>query len=85
MPHSDNHSRRYYEDPLQLFPKALTKAYSAWVSLTYPFASKGRKLDFHFTSHVNRQRACRISLGNSVSLRNGAWLNVVPRTPPVIP
>jgi acetyltransferase-like isoleucine patch superfamily enzyme len=74
--HTNNHARRYHEDPLQLLPKILTKLYSAWVSLTYPFASKGRKMDFHFTSHVNRQRACRVSLGNSVSLRNGAWLNV---------
>jgi len=72
----NNNARRYFEDPLRLLPKVLTKMYSTWLSLTYPFASKGRKLDFHFTSHVSRQRACRVSLGNSVSLRNGAWLNV---------
>lgn len=47
-----------------------------WVSLTYPLAAKGRKMDLHFTSHINRQRASRISLGDSVSLRKGAWLNV---------
>jgi acetyltransferase-like isoleucine patch superfamily enzyme len=74
--HFNNPPRRYYGDPLQLLPKILTKAHSAWVSLTYPFASKGRKMDLHFTSHVSRQRACRVSLGSSVSLRNGAWLNV---------
>jgi acetyltransferase-like isoleucine patch superfamily enzyme len=72
----NNRPRRYYQDPLQLLPRVLTKMYSAWVSLTYPFASKGRKMDFHFTSQVNRQRACRVSLGNSVSLRKDAWLNV---------
>jgi acetyltransferase-like isoleucine patch superfamily enzyme len=60
---------------MDLVPRALTKLYSIWVSLMYPFASRGRKLSFHFTSHLNRQRASRISLGNSVSLRKGAWLN----------
>lgn len=47
-----------------------------WVSLVYPFASKGRNLDIHYLSQLSRARACRISLGNSVSLRRGAWLNV---------
>jgi acetyltransferase-like isoleucine patch superfamily enzyme len=60
---------------MDLVPRALTKLYSIWVSLMYPFASKGSKLSFHFTSHMNRQRASRISLGSSVSLRKGAWLN----------
>jgi acetyltransferase-like isoleucine patch superfamily enzyme len=32
-------------------------------------------LDLHFMSHVSRKRAGRISLGNRVSLRKGAWLN----------
>lgn len=64
------------KDPLELIPRGLTKLYSTWVGLTYPFASKGRNLSFHFTSQMNRQRASRISLGNSVTLRKDAWLNV---------
>ena len=62
-------------------PKGLTKLYSIWISLVYPFASKGRNLSFHFTSQVDRQRAVRISLGNSVSLRKDAWLNVATEDP----
>jgi acetyltransferase-like isoleucine patch superfamily enzyme len=50
--------------------------YSWWVSLIYPFASKGRNLDVHYMSQLTRTRASRISLGNSVSLKKGAWLNV---------
>jgi acetyltransferase-like isoleucine patch superfamily enzyme len=65
-----------YEDPVHFFSRALNKAHSVWVSLTYPFASKGRKMHFHFSSELSRQAASRISLGNSVSLRKGAWLNV---------
>lgn len=73
--------QRPLPDPLQFFPLALTKLNSIWISLTYPFASKGRKLSFHFASQVNRQRSTRISLGNSVSVRRDAWLNVATDDP----
>jgi abequosyltransferase len=76
VPHTDNRPQHYAEDPLQLLPRMLTRMYSAWVSLTYPFASKGRNMSFHYTSQVYRPRASRISLGNSVSLRKDAWLSV---------
>ena len=66
----------YFGDPLELIPKAISKAYSIWVSLIYPFASKGRKFTIHFTSQLSRRQAPRISLGHSVVMRKGAWLNV---------
>ncbi len=75
MSPSNNRTNCFCEDPLDLVPRALTKLYSIWISQTYPLAKKGRNLSFHFTSQLNRQRASRISLGNSVSLRKGAWLN----------
>jgi acetyltransferase-like isoleucine patch superfamily enzyme len=78
VPHS---SRRPLPDPLQLLPRGLTKLNSLWITLTYPFASKGRKLSFHFSSEVDRQRAVRISLGSSISLRKDAWLNVATEDP----
>jgi acetyltransferase-like isoleucine patch superfamily enzyme len=55
--------------------------YSIWVSRTYPFASIGRNVTFHFTSKVSRQRATRITLGNSVILSEHAWLNVATGDP----
>lgn len=73
---SDNHPGCFCGDPLQLLPRGLSKMYGLWVGLTYPFASKGRRLDLHFMSHISRQDASRISLGNAVSLRKDAWLNV---------
>lgn len=79
MHHSTKRPR--FGDPLQLLPKVLTKLFSIWVSLTYPFASKGRNLSFHFTSDLARERAARISLGNSVSLRKDSWLNVATEDP----
>jgi acetyltransferase-like isoleucine patch superfamily enzyme len=70
-----------YEDPLEILPKGLTKIYSLWRSRFYPFASIGRNASFHFTSKVNRARASRISLGNSISLKEYAWLSVATDDP----
>ena len=74
-------NRRPFADPFELFPSGLTKMYSTWLSLTYPFASIGRNVSFHFTSKVSRQRSPRISLGNSVRLLEYAWLNVATDDP----
>ena len=38
-------------------------------------------MSFHYTSKVYRPRASRISLGNSVSLREYAWLSVATEDP----
>lgn len=76
-----------FEDPLGLFGRGLVKLYSEWVRRTYPFASIGRNVSFHFTSKMCRKRAPRISLGNSISLREYAWLSVAtgdPRGEPTI-
>ena len=72
-----NHSnRRPLPDPFEFLPKGLTKLHSIWVGLTYPLASKGRNMSLHFASHLDRQKAARISLGDSISMRKDAWLNV---------
>lgn len=73
--------RPRFQDPLELLPRGLTKLYSIWVKLIYPFASIGNKVSFHFTSQLERRRAIRISLGNGVSLRKDAWLNVATEDP----
>ncbi|MGB7601106.1 MAG: acyltransferase, partial [Candidatus Sulfotelmatobacter sp.] len=57
------------------------KLYSAWVSRTYPFARIGRDVSFHFTCKLSRQRATRISLGNSIKVSELAWLNVATDDP----
>jgi acetyltransferase-like isoleucine patch superfamily enzyme len=73
--------RPRFRDPLTLLPRALSKLYSIWIGLTYPFASKGRNLSFHFASQLDRQRSTRISLGSSISLKKDAWLNVATEDP----
>jgi len=65
------------EDPLQLLPKILTKLYSIWVRLTYPFAAVGRHLLIHFTCDLSRRKAHRIKLGSSVLILKDALIQVV--------
>jgi acetyltransferase-like isoleucine patch superfamily enzyme len=77
---SPNH-RPPFEDPLDLLPRGRTKMHSIWLRQTYPFASIGRNVSFHFTSKVSRSRAPRIALGNSVSLREYAWLSIATGDP----
>jgi acetyltransferase-like isoleucine patch superfamily enzyme len=72
---------RPFDDPLDLLPRALTKLYSLYVSLSYPFSSIGSDVSFHFTSKLCRSRASRISLGNHASLREYAWLSVATEDP----
>lgn len=67
------------EDPLSLLSRGLTKLYSIWVSLTYPFSSTGSNLSIHYTCDLSRLKAHRIKLGNSIQIRKDAILHVVPR------
>ena len=69
------------EDPLELLPRWRTKMHSIWLRRFYPFASIGKNVSFHYTSKVYRPRACRISIGTSVSLREFAWLSVATEDP----
>jgi acetyltransferase-like isoleucine patch superfamily enzyme len=65
------------EDPLWLLPKILTKLYSIWVSLIYPFASIGRNLSIHHTCDLPRLKAHRIKLGNSVRIMKDVCLDIL--------
>jgi len=65
------------QDPLQLVPRGLTKLFSLWVSLTYPFASKVNHLSLHHTSELQRSKAHRIKLGHSVQIRKDAIIDVI--------
>ena len=74
-------NRPRFEDPLQLVSRVVTKLFSLWISVTYPFESIGRNVRFHPTSQLGRRRAIRIRLGNSVSVGKDAWLNVATQDP----
>jgi len=75
MPDSVRKPSARFEDPLNLFSRAITKLYSSWVSATYPFASKGRNLSIHYTTLLSRRMAPGIKVGDSVIIRNNTWVN----------
>jgi len=66
----------YFDDPLRFLKRGCVKLYSLWVSMTYPFASKGRGLSIHYSCDLLRPYAHRIKLGNSVVIMKDAWLIV---------
>jgi len=67
--------KAYLEDPWIIASRALTKLHSWWVSSTYPFPSVGRNLSVHHTTIWSRRIAPGIRIGNSVIIRNHAWIN----------
>lgn len=78
---ANNKQYHWNDDPLDYMWKLQTKLNSAWIRMVYPFASIGRQVSFHPTSKVYRPRASRIRLGNSISLREYAWLSVATDDP----
>jgi len=65
------------EDPLRLISRGLTKLFSWWVGLTYPFAGRGCRLSVHYTCDLPRPKAHRVKLGNSVLMMKDAVIDVV--------
>ena len=70
--------RTHFEDPLSVFPWALSRLYTLWLRATYPFASLGRGVSIHYTFLLNRAMAPRIRLGNAVIMSKDVWLNIIP-------
>jgi len=68
---------KYFEDPIHMIARGMTKLYSFWLSTTYPFAAMGKQVSIHPTALLTRRMASRIKMGNAVMIRKDAWLNVV--------
>jgi acetyltransferase-like isoleucine patch superfamily enzyme len=71
-----SNKREPFQDPINYVARALSKLYSIWVSLTYPFASIGREVSLHYTCRLARSRAHQIKIGNKVFIGKDVWLNV---------
>ena len=72
---------RIGEDPLNLFPRALTKLNTLWKKTTYPYAAFGRGCSVHSSCDLLRSHARWISLGDGVFIAPHVWLNTVAETP----
>lgn len=64
------------EDPLLLVTDLLTKAKTAWMRVTYPFAGFGRRVSIHYSCEIRRPVSSRIRIGDRVYIAPGTWLNV---------
>jgi len=71
-----SHNHEPFEDPLHWISRGLTKLYSIWLGLTYPFSAKGKHLSIHYTCRLNRAVARAVQLGNSIAIGKDSWLNV---------
>lgn len=69
-------NREALEDPISYLPRAITRLYSTWVRLTYPFASIGRKVSIHYTCRLKRPSAHLVKIGNSVVFGQHTWIGV---------
>lgn len=66
-------SRIGFQDPLWLVPRLLTKLNSVWVSTTYPFASLGKNVSFHYM--CNLRNTGLMEIGESVTICKDVWLH----------
>jgi acetyltransferase-like isoleucine patch superfamily enzyme len=64
------------DDPLYLFERVASKLRTLWMKATYPFASIGSQVAFHYSVDLRRSKADRIGIGNGVYLGKDVWLNV---------
>ena len=55
-----------------MIPRILTKLYSLWVRLTYPFASLGKSVSIHYTCDLRNTGL--IELGSFVTVHKDTWL-----------
>ena len=68
--------RIWFEDPLRLVPRALTRLYTAWVRLIYPFGAIGDGVSIHYTWDFRRYLAHRLNIGNRVLIRKDVHFGI---------
>jgi len=69
-PHS---SRVSFQDPLQSFSRVLSKLYSTWVRIAYPFVRLGRNVSFHHTCDLLNTGL--MAIGDSLTVHKDVWLH----------
>ncbi len=69
-------------DPFAWLPRIFNKLHTLWLAWTYPFASIGKNIWFHYSSEISRFNAPYVKIGNAVLIDRGAWFNIpeIPQT-----
>jgi acetyltransferase-like isoleucine patch superfamily enzyme len=65
-----------WEDPLSWASRWLTKLYTSWLRITFPFCTFGKGVSIHPSCEIHRPDARRVSLGEGVYIAPDVWLNV---------
>jgi acetyltransferase-like isoleucine patch superfamily enzyme len=65
-----------HDDPLYFAERLISKLRTLWMTATYPFASVGNGVAFHYSADVRRSKADRIAMGSGVYIGKDVWLNV---------
>lgn len=66
-------TRTCFRDPLQLFPRTLSKLYTLWVRSTHPFISLGDGASFHYTCDL--WNTGRMQIGKQLTVHRDVWLH----------
>jgi acetyltransferase-like isoleucine patch superfamily enzyme len=73
---SSNHPNVPAEDPISWVCRALIKAHSLWLKMTYPFERFGTHVSIHYSCDIRRSHAHKIRIEDDVILHPRVWLNV---------
>jgi acetyltransferase-like isoleucine patch superfamily enzyme len=83
-PHQENAmskpNRSLGDDPLSLIGRLLSRLYTWYLQLTFPFASLGGDFWAHYNCDISRAVASSMKVGRGVKIDRDAWLNV-----PIVP
>jgi acetyltransferase-like isoleucine patch superfamily enzyme len=64
-------------DPLRLVPRILSKVFTIWVRLVYPFTRLGDAVSFHYT--CNLENTALMDIGDFVQVNKDVWLYAGPK------
>lgn len=64
------------DDVLEGLSYILTKLFTLWLRITFPFAGFGRHVSIHHSCEIGKAISNRIHIGDSVQLGPHNWLNV---------
>jgi acetyltransferase-like isoleucine patch superfamily enzyme len=76
MSQFDFRAHARHEDVLGIIPRILTKLYTEWLRMTYPFAFMGAKVSIHYTCPINRLTSHRVKIGSLVRIKKDAYFGV---------
>jgi acetyltransferase-like isoleucine patch superfamily enzyme/glycosyltransferase involved in cell wall biosynthesis len=63
-------------DPISLLGRLMSRVYTWWLRLTYPFAALGSDFWAHYSCDLSREAAPYLKIGTGVKIDRDVWLTV---------